>query len=275
MQRRVLSLIPRATAEGTTVTVERHFTQLGQPAKDSWTGDVEGFAQRIAIALYGHNAEDELDDLQTGLRDQLGDALIAVGAVPGTMPIEILAQAGVLADAVMPITTRARDNAVRKALYEAADFVGNDDDCGCGGCDSCVGNKFAADLKRWAEQVGGNNEEKDTSDGSQPSGAASTARAEILAVLLAAGYNEPAALELVQRADREPRDPDPSPDFPETLAGGHALVVECGDCVMHASCQCGYPLGTTTLAASLDTFVPGWERHTAPDLRTGGQPEVS
>ncbi|MCX5601562.1 hypothetical protein OOK29_25770 [Streptomyces phaeochromogenes] len=109
-------------------------------------------------------------------------------------------------------------------------------------------------------------EEKDTPVGIQPSGAASTARAEILAVLLAAGYNEPAALELVKRADREPRDPDPSPDSPETLAGGHALVVEYGDCVMHASCQCGYPLGTTTLNASLDTFVPGWERHTAPEV---------
>ncbi|WP_326729023.1 VVA0879 family protein [Streptomyces phaeochromogenes] len=109
-------------------------------------------------------------------------------------------------------------------------------------------------------------EEKDTEAGSQPTAAASTARAEVLAVLLAAGYNEPAALELVQRADREPRDPDPNPDHPETLAGGHALVVEYGDCVMNASCQCGKPLGTTTPDTSLDTFLPGWERHTAPEV---------
>ncbi|MFF5001755.1 VVA0879 family protein [Streptomyces phaeochromogenes] len=109
-------------------------------------------------------------------------------------------------------------------------------------------------------------EEKDTRGGSQPSGAASTARAEILAALLAAGYNEPAAAELLARADREPRDPEPNPDFPETLAGGHALVVEYGDCVMNASCQCGKPFGTTTPDMSLDTFMPGWERHTATEV---------
>ncbi|GGX99022.1 hypothetical protein [Streptomyces fructofermentans] len=106
-------------------------------------------------------------------------------------------------------------------------------------------------------------EQKDT-----PVGATSTARAEILAVLLAAGYNEPAAADLVARADREPRDPDPNPDFRETLDGGHALIVEYGDCEMHASCQCGKRLGTTTPDASLDTFVPGWERHTITEVST-------
>ncbi|MFM9542276.1 hypothetical protein [Streptomyces turgidiscabies] len=106
------------------------------------------------------------------------------------------------------------------------------------------------------------NEKKDTPAGSQPAGAASTARGEILAALQTAGHTEASALEVLDRADREPRDPDPDPDFRETLGGGHALVVEYGDCELHASCQCGYPLGMTTPNASLDTFVSGWERHT-------------
>lgn len=126
-------------------------------------------------------------------------------------------------------------------------------------------NTHQARRAAWAEAATAA-EEKDTPGCSQLPGAASTARAEILAVLLAAGYNEPAATELLARADREPRDPDPNPDFPETLAGGHALVVEYGDCVMHASCQCGKPLGTTTPDTSLDTFMPGWERHTATEV---------
>ena len=49
-------------------------------------------------------------------------------------------------------------------------------------------------------------EEKDTPVGSQSAGAASTARGEILAVLLAAGYSEAAARDLVARAGRDPRD---------------------------------------------------------------------
>jgi hypothetical protein len=113
-------------------------------------------------------------------------------------------------------------------------------------------------------------EEKDTLVGARPAGTASTARAEILSVLQAAGYNEPAALELLARADREPRDPDPDPDFPETLAGGHALVIQYGDCELIGSCQCGRRFGTTTPDASLDTFVQLWERHTNTDLSETG-----
>jgi hypothetical protein len=36
------------------------------------------------------------------------------------------------------------------ALREAADFVGNDDDCDCGGCDTCLPRKLAAELRRMA-----------------------------------------------------------------------------------------------------------------------------
>ncbi|MET9707863.1 hypothetical protein, partial [Streptomyces griseus] len=38
-------------------------------------------------------------------------------------------------------------------LREAADFVGNDDDCDCGGCDSCVPNKLADGLRRLAGEA--------------------------------------------------------------------------------------------------------------------------
>ncbi|MFJ3597939.1 hypothetical protein ACIPRU_15650 [Streptomyces sp. NPDC090126] len=38
-----------------------------------------------------------------------------------------------------------------EVLAEAADFVGNDDTCDCGGCDSCVPNKLAAGLRAMAD----------------------------------------------------------------------------------------------------------------------------
>lgn len=38
-----------------------------------------------------------------------------------------------------------------EVLAEAADFVGNDDTCGCGGCDTCVPNKLAAGLRAMAD----------------------------------------------------------------------------------------------------------------------------
>lgn len=46
---------------------------------------------------------------------------------------------------------RATDQA--NAFREAADFVGNDDTCDCGGCDSCVPNKLAAELRRRADEA--------------------------------------------------------------------------------------------------------------------------
>jgi hypothetical protein len=41
------------------------------------------------------------------------------------------------------------------ALREAADFVGNDDDCDCGGCDTCLPRKLAAELRRLADAASG------------------------------------------------------------------------------------------------------------------------
>ncbi|CAL9598849.1 hypothetical protein [Streptomyces sp. enrichment culture] len=39
------------------------------------------------------------------------------------------------------------------ALREAADFVGNDDVCDCGGCDTCVPRSLAAELRRMADET--------------------------------------------------------------------------------------------------------------------------
>lgn len=93
-----------------------------------------------------------------------------------------------------------------------------------------------------------------------------SARTEILEALKRAGYNPDEATQLLARADKEPRDPDPDPDFRETLAGGHALIVEYGDCELHGSCQCGKRFGMTTPDASLDTFVNPWERHSMTEV---------
>jgi hypothetical protein len=57
---------------------------------------------------------------QTSLRDQLGEALIAAAAVPHTMPVEVFGQAGVLADAVLPVAQRAAEIAARTAIEQAA-----------------------------------------------------------------------------------------------------------------------------------------------------------
>jgi hypothetical protein len=96
-----------------------------------------------------------------------------------------------------------------------------------------------------------------------------SARTEILAALQRAGYDETGAAALLARADKEPRDVEPDPDFRETLAGGHALIVEYGDCELIGSCQCGKRFGMTTPDASLDTFVPRWERHSMTEVPRG------
>lgn len=110
--------------------------------------------------------------------------------------------------------------------------------------------------------------QKDTPTGTstKPRGAEFTARAEILAVLEDAGYNAAAAAELLGRAHREPRTDPPDTDFVETLAGGHALFVQFGDCEFIGTCQCGRILGRITQAGSVDHLVGLWERHTTTEL---------
>jgi hypothetical protein len=135
---------------------------------------------------------------------------------------------------------------------------------GCPSTDSWSGG-VAGFVQRVAESIEAELQ-KDTPAGTRPTGTASTARPEIIRVLEDAGYNAAAAAELLGRAYREPQDADPDPDFAETLAGGHALVVQYGDCELIGACQCGRRFGTTIPDASLDTFVDPWERHTNTEL---------
>lgn len=56
------------------------------------------------------------------------------------------------------------------------------------------------------------------------------------------------------------------PDFRETLAGGHALIVEYGDCELLGRCQCGARFGTLTPDKPIDGFASKWERHVMTEV---------
>lgn len=43
--------------------------------------------------------------------------------------------------------------AVAAGIREAASYIDNDDDCGCGGCDSCQPRAYAAELRRRADDI--------------------------------------------------------------------------------------------------------------------------
>lgn len=52
------------------------------------------------------------------------------------------------------------------------------------------------------------------------------------------------------------------PDFETTLNGGHALIVEYGDCEFYGTCQCGAKFGMVTPDRYRDdVFGDKWERH--------------
>lgn len=114
--------------------------------------------------------------------------------------------------------------------------------------------------------------QKDTRRGPQPPAGESTARAEILGALEDAGYNPAAAAELLARAHREPHADPPDKEFRETLAGGHALIVQCGDCEFLGSCQCGRRLGRITPDKPVNGLVALWERHTCTELTANTSP---
>ncbi|SOE25655.1 hypothetical protein [Streptomyces sp. OK228] len=48
--------------------------------------------------------------------------------------------------------------------------------------------------------------------------------------------------------------------------GGHALVVELGDCDLWGHCQCGKSFGNITPDKSLDDFAMPWERHVMTEV---------
>ncbi|OYP17017.1 hypothetical protein CFC35_22990 [Streptomyces sp. FBKL.4005] len=111
--------------------------------------------------------------------------------------------------------------------------------------------------------------QKDTRRRIQQQTGESTARAEILAVLQAAGYPAGPAAELIARAFREPHASGQSPAVPETLAGGHALIVQRTEFELLGTCQCGRALGRTTSHGTADSLAVPWERHTCTEVMAG------
>jgi hypothetical protein len=96
-----------------------------------------------------------------------------------------------------------------------------------------------------------------------------SARTEILAAIVRSGVSQKDAAALLDRADKEPRTPTGlgDPEFPTTLEGGHALVVEYGDCEFYGTCQCGKALGMVTPDRYRDdVFGSKWERHVMTEV---------
>lgn len=96
-----------------------------------------------------------------------------------------------------------------------------------------------------------------------------SARTDILNTLERAGYKHREAVSLLERADKEPQTPTGlgDPEFPTTLEGGHALVIEYGDCEFYGTCQCGKKLGMVTPDKFRDdVFGSHWERHVMTEV---------
>ncbi len=59
----------------------------------------------------------------------------------------------------------------------------------------------------------------------------------------------------------------PEEEFLTTWEGGHALIVEYGDCEFYGRCQCGKKFGMVTPDRFTDGCFSGkWERHVMRDL---------
>jgi hypothetical protein len=96
-----------------------------------------------------------------------------------------------------------------------------------------------------------------------------SARTDILDALQRAGYKHREAVSLLEAADKEPQTPTGlgDPEFPTTLDGGHALIVEYGDCEFYGNCQCGKALGMVTPDKFRDNvFGSKWERHVMTEV---------
>lgn len=95
-----------------------------------------------------------------------------------------------------------------------------------------------------------------------------SARTDILNALQRNGYKSREAISLLEQADKEPQTPTGlgDPEFPATLSGGHALVVEYGDEELYAWCQCGKALGMCRPNQPIDRFAGTWERHVLTEV---------
>lgn len=55
---------------------------------------------------------------------------------------------------------------------------------------------------------------------------------------------------------------NPDTENPGSWEGGHALVVEYGDCELYGQCSCGQSFGMIRPNQSIDkVFAAKWERH--------------
>lgn len=55
-------------------------------------------------------------------------------------------------------------------------------------------------------------------------------------------------------------------EFTATRSGGHALIVEYGDCELIGSCQCGKPFGTLRPDQDINRLAGLWERHVMTEV---------
>jgi hypothetical protein len=95
-----------------------------------------------------------------------------------------------------------------------------------------------------------------------------SARTDILAALAKAGHTPEDASALLARADKEPQTPTGlgDPEFPTTLEGGHALIVEYGDEEIYGNCQCGRALAKCSPDVPIDRLAESWERHVMTEV---------
>ncbi|KJK40250.1 hypothetical protein UK15_07830 [Streptomyces variegatus] len=104
----------------------------------AYLADRAALRDRIAEALLDHLSRTA--DIRTGRNGDLA-----------FMPEVTDAERMRIADAVLAVLPPPVSRA--DVLREAADIVGNDDTCDCGGCDSCVPNARAAELRRMADEA--------------------------------------------------------------------------------------------------------------------------
>lgn len=104
------------------------------------------------IAEHTHTAAPPAPADRAATRDRIRRAICEASGFTW-LPDELMEpdEYGEHADAVLAVLDTPADRAA--VLREAADFVGNDDTCDCGGCDSCVPNKLAAGLRRLAGEA--------------------------------------------------------------------------------------------------------------------------
>lgn len=119
-------------------------------------GQAEGYAPQIPAgavtalgllldAVLSSCREADHEECQQGCSPQTCD-LSAALAVARALRLRATTEA----QPETELELRGTEEIRAAALREAADFAGNEDDCGCGGCDSCVSNKIAAGLRRMA-----------------------------------------------------------------------------------------------------------------------------